>query len=117
MQVLAGAVLHLWWLLRRLVALLKSPGCTVTTDTENLASSSRSTQLNTMYSVQCNAMYNVLQCNCLSPECLDGCLGGSVDTEAGPGVGSGGGGHLHQPAPALLQQRQHLNSITVIIIM
>ena len=51
MQVLAGAVLHLWWLLRRLVALLKSPGCTVTTDTENLASSSRSTQLNTMYNV------------------------------------------------------------------
>ena len=60
---LAGAVLHLWWLLRRLVALLKSPGCTVTTDTENLASSSRSTQLNTMYNVKCT-LYNVMQCNC-----------------------------------------------------
>ena len=64
----------------------------------------------------CNAMY-VMQCNCFPPECLDGCLGGGVDTEAGPGVGSGGGGHLHQPAPALLQQRQHLNSIILILIM
>ena len=54
-----------------------------------------------------------MHCNCFSPECLDGCLGGGVDTEAGPGVGSGGGGHLHQPAPALLQQRQHLRSIIV----
>ena len=34
---------HLWWSLRRLVALLKSPGWTVTTDTWNLASSSLST--------------------------------------------------------------------------
>ena len=108
---------HLWWSLRRLVALLKSPGWTVTTDIWNLASSSLRTchwlifYIQKLLIVRRNEGRCLLRQKVLSPahlwEAGQGVLGGCVHAEAGAGQSAGHGGHVNQPRPgAALQQRQ-----------